>query len=769
MSCCPASEVVKAGSQSADQSGLNQWVEHLDGNRDSIDFLLPTIHCGGCINKIETALKKIDGVEKARVNLSSKRLSLQWDNQKQSVSHFVDVIASLGYDARPFNSQAAATLTQDDTGKQLIQALAVAGFAAANVMLLSVSVWAGAEGTTRQLFHWVSALIALPTIVYSGRPFFYSAFNALRHKHLNMDVPISLAVLLAAGMSLYETINGGPETYFDAAVTLLFFLLIGRYLDHMMREKARSAVSQLLTLNTVGATVIQPDGEHEYLRVDQLEVGMTVLIAPGERVPVDGIVTSGTSDVDRSIVTGESLPEKLQQGAQVEAGIMNITGPLEIKVTAVGKDTFLGEVISLMEAAEQGKARYMRIADRAAQIYAPAVHGLAAITLLGWLWVTGGDWHTSLFIAIAVLIITCPCALGLAVPAVQIVASGILFRRGILVKNGAAMERMADIDTVVFDKTGTLTTGDFVVGIDRSLSKDIKQVTASLARTSVHPLSKSIAKLFEGKLVEPVELEDVVERPGLGIEGKWHGKTVQLGSPRWLIDQHDLEANEQYRVVLAVDGKIEAAFSFQDSIRDDALFVIEQLKQNEKSITVLSGDGYNAVRELAARLGISDFHAELTPKQKVEFIEKEIARGQKVLMVGDGINDAPALATATASLAPSSASDIGKTAADMIFTSKSLVSVLDALDVSKRATRHVHENFALAVIYNMIAIPLSMFGYATPLIAAIAMSSSSILVTGNALRLKWTAKPYSGSSQMRDFKPKQEMSKSQNLDKGVPL
>ncbi len=740
MSCCPASEVVKAGSQGNDHAGLSQWVEHLDGNRESIEFLLPTIHCGGCINKIETTLKKMDGVHKARVNLSTKRLSLEWDGQKQSASNFFEAISGLGYDARPFNSAAAASMSQDETGKKLLRAVAVAGFAAANVMLLSVSVWAGAEGTTRQLFHWISALIALPAIVYSGRPFFYSAVKALAHKGLNMDVPISLAVILAAGMSLFETIIGGPETYFDAAVTLLFFLLIGRYLDHMMREKARSAVSQLLTLNTVGATVVSDDGSHVYLPVDELTLGMTVLIAPGERVPVDGVIISGVSDVDRSIVTGEALPEKIQHGAKVEAGIVNLTGPLEIKVTAIGKDTFLGEVITLMETAEQGKARYMRIADRAASIYAPAVHGLAAITFFGWLWVTGGDWHSSLFIAIAVLIITCPCALGLAVPAVQIVANGILFKRGVLVKDGSALERMADIDTVIFDKTGTLTTGDFSVKVDRSVSSETKQVIAALARTSIHPLSKSIVKLFSSEPNAKITLDNIVEYPGMGIQADWLGKTVQLGSPRWITQQKSTSIEKQSRVVFAIDGKVKAAFLFEDSIRDGASSVISQLIQQGKNIIVLSGDSQSAVETLATRLGINNFFAQLSPKQKVQFVEKEIARGKKVLMVGDGINDAPALATATASLAPSSASDIGKTAADMVFTGSSLVSVLDVLDISRRATRHVHQNFGMAILYNLVAIPLAMFGFATPLFASIVMSSSSILVTSNALRLRLAPK-----------------------------
>lgn len=737
MGCCPASDIVDQKTRSTGTQGLDQWVQHDSDDRDALELLVPGIHCGGCINKIESVLNEIDGVDKARVNLSTKRLSLKWQPDLVTAPALVKVLEGLGYEARPFDMATASELEDDTAGKAILRSLAVAGFAAANVMLLSISVWAGAEGTTRQMFHWLSALIAIPAIGYAGRPFFHSAAKALSHRRLNMDVPISLAVLLAGLMSFYETVTGGAETYFDAALTLLFFLLAGRYLDHMMREKARSAVSSLLSLNATGATIINEDGERQFLPVAEIRPGMTVLVVAGERVPVDGVVIGGTSDIDRSIVTGESLPEKSSQGTKLEAGVMNLTSPLQIRVTAIGHKTFLGEVISLMETAEQGKAGYMRVADRAAQIYAPVVHLMAAATFIGWLWWSGGDWHHSLFTAIAVLIITCPCALGLAVPAVQIVASGILFRRGILVKDGSALERMSSIDTVVFDKTGTLTTGKPVLSNNFSASDEQKSLVLAMARESAHPLSIALQHDLSTRGVTAIDIKSVVEVPGHGIEAQWQGKKLRLGEPQWC-DPNFRGQPEDARshVAFSVNGKRQCLFSFHDQLRPDARQVVQGLLDQDRQVILLSGDNLNAVKTVAASLGIEQFYASKTPQEKAAFIQKLQAQGKKTLMVGDGINDAPSLASATASMAPSSASDIGKTAADMVFTSPSLQAVADGLDISEKATRHVNQNFALAVIYNLIAIPLAVTGFATPLIAAIAMSSSSIIVTANALRLR---------------------------------
>ncbi|BCH12774.1 copper-translocating P-type ATPase (plasmid) [Mesorhizobium sp. 131-3-5] len=702
-----------------------------DGLRQT-DLSVPTVHCAACIQAIETALAKLDNVEDARVNLSTKRVSVRWRGEE--VPSFVAALGRLGYDAHLFDPEAAG---KDKTLSELIRAVAVAGFAAGNIMLLSVSVWSGAEGATRDLFHWVSALIAIPALTFAGGIFFRSAWNALRHGRMNMDVPIAVGVSLAYAMSLYETINHGDHAYFDASVSLLFFLLIGRTLDHVMRERARTAVKGLSQLAARGAMVLRGDGARDYLPVGEIEPGMHLLVAAGERVPVDGRIIRGASDLDCSLVSGESTPKTVTSGQQVQAGTLNLTGPLTIEATAAAKDSFLAEMVRLMEAAEGGRAHYRRIADRVSALYAPVVHLTAFVTFLGWMAVTG-DWHRAVTIAIAVLIITCPCALGLAVPIVQVVAARRLFENGIMVKDGSAMERLAAIDTAVFDKTGTLTLGQPRLVNASTIDPAMLAIAADMAAHSRHPFSKAIAA-FAGFAGQP-KLEAVSEHPGLGIEATTADSTWRLGRRGWAGWKARTGGEGKYGgyggTVLSKNGRIVASFTFEDATRADAKAAVGQLKDAGVSVEMLSGDTPDACGDVARILGIDRFVSALLPSEKAERIEVLTKAGHKVLMVGDGLNDTPALGAAHVSIAPATAADIGRNAADFVFLRESLSAVPLALDVSRKAGRLIRQNIAIAIIYNAVAVPIAILGHVTPLIAAIAMSASSLLVIGNASRLQ---------------------------------
>ncbi|MDU0338413.1 heavy metal translocating P-type ATPase [Bosea rubneri] len=732
MSCCaPGADYATADHRlTADEILLAS--RPVGGGARQTDLSVPGIHCGGCIATIEKALSALPGVERARVNLSTKRVSIRW--RDGTPPPFAETLAGVGYEAHLADFAETGT---DAALSELIRALAVAGFASMNIMLLSVSVWSGAEPATRDLFHWISALIALPALAYSGRVFFRSAWGALRKGRTNMDVPISIGVSLAFALSLYETVHGGPHAYFDAAISLLFFLLIGRTLDHVMRERARVAVKGLARLAARGALVIGADGTGTYLPVAEIEPGMTILLAAGERVPVDARVLEGASELDCSLVSGEGLPQPAVAGQALQAGTLNLTRPLQITATSAARDSFLAEMVRMMEAAEEGRSLYRRIADRAARLYAPVIHLTAFLTFLGWMLATG-DAHRAITIAIAVLIVTCPCALGLAVPMVQIMAARRLFEKGIMVRDGAAMERLAEIDSVVFDKTGTLTQGNPRLLDPAAKEPAALSLAAALAAHSRHPYSRALV-VASGGLGRPaagIVFSEISELPGAGLEAKAGGSLYRLGRPEWALGSDvvpEAGANEA-RVMLSRDGKALASFDFDDRLRPDAREAIAGLSAAGLKVEILSGDREEPVRRLAAALGLPH-GARVSPGGKLAHIEAAAAEGRKVLMVGDGLNDAPALARAHASMAPATAADIGRNAADFVFLRESLLAVPQALAVAHEASKLVRQNLFLAVAYNAIAIPIAVLGYVTPLIAAVTMSLSSLLVIGNALRL----------------------------------
>jgi Cu2+-exporting ATPase len=579
---------------------------------------------------------------------------------------------------------------------------------------------------TRDLFHWISALIAIPVIAYAGQPFFRSALEAIRNRRTNMDVPISLAIILAPSISLVETFGGGEHAYFDSAVTLLFFLLIGRYLDRRVRARARLAVEQLTALNGTAATVIDDDGRTRDLPPTAVQPGMRVLVAAGGRIPVDGVIESGASDLDLGILTGESAPAARKAGDEVFAGAVNLTAPLRVVTRQSGSRTLLADIIGLMEAAEARRGRYVRIADRVARYYSPVVHSVALLTFLGWTLLGGLSWQPALLIAVAVLIITCPCALALAVPVVQVAASQRLMRAGILLKAGDALERLREVDHVVFDKTGTLTTGELRPPPD--IDRAALAIASSIAAASRHPLARAVRRAAP----DVPARENVREIAGSGLEVTDAAGTWRLGSHAFVGMPDD--GCGAPSLWLAGPTFAPVRFEFADDIRPDAAAAIERLQRMGCSIEICSGDRPAAVAAIAAKLGIA-WHGAMRPGDKVAHLEQLRGAGRRVAMVGDGLNDAPALASAHVSVAPATGTDVTQSAADIVFQGASLMAIPDTLSLARKADGLMRQNLALALFYNLAAVPLAIVGLVTPLIAALAMSSSSILVIGNALRL----------------------------------
>ncbi|MDR3373255.1 MAG: heavy metal translocating P-type ATPase [Ancalomicrobiaceae bacterium] len=706
-----------------------------------MDLAVEGITCAACMSTIEHGLSGLPGVANARLNLTTHRLAVDWEPGRVDADAVVQRLEDLGYRAHPFDP-ARRTAEEAAEERGLYRAMGVAGFAAMNVMLLSVSVWAGnvtdIEPATRDLFHWISALISIPAVAYAGRPFFGSALRALRHFRTNMDVPISIGIWLTLGLSLFQTMRSAEHAYFDSVLMLLFFLLVGRTLDNGMRRRTRGVAENVAALRAITAVKCLPDGSLREVPLSRVDPGDLVLVRPGEHVSVDGVVKDGTSEIDQSLVTGETDLVATTPGDRVYAGTLNVSGSLKVQVTAATEGTLLEEVNRLLENAAQAKSRYMRLADCAARLYAPVVHSAAILTFLGWYLSGRLPGAEALIVAVSVLIITCPCALALAIPVVQVVASGLMFSKGVLIHSGDAIERLAAADTIVFDKTGTLTLAEPVLLDFATVDRTLLKRAGRLAGASHHPLGRALADVAHAEAPP----DGAREIAGFGIEAEVDGRLERLGSAEFCgVDQtvvDDLLSRHPRAslVAYAPGDQAPVLFAFRQGLRVDAAVTCTRLKKMGYALEILSGDRVEAVSSVARELGIATWSAALRPADKIARLEALKAAGSRVLMVGDGLNDAPALAAAHVSLSPVTAVHLAQAAADAVFLGDRLAPVADALAIARRSHAAMIENLSISVVYNLIAVPIAIAGLVTPLLAALAMSGSSVIVTLNALRLK---------------------------------
>jgi len=716
---------------------LSVFVRNPTEGVSAMDLVVDGVHCGACIVTIEKGLANEPGVRGARVNLASKRVTIEWDDGALSPAQILKKLDALGYPAYPFAAPMVDSLEAAEE-RRLLRCLGVAAFGAMNVMLLSVALWAGASsdanGSTRDLFHWLSALVVIPCVAYAGGAFFESAIRALRQRAVNMDVPITIGVVLSIAMSVLQTLEHAEETYFESGVMLLMFLLAGRVLDQRMRRKTRDVATNLAAIKAERAVKLTANGEAIDTPIAAILPGDLVLVCAGERVAVDGIVEDGSSDVDQSLVTGETAPISVAPGALVYAGSLNTSGALRVRVAKAATGTLLDEVNALLEKAIEQRSSYVKLADRAARLYAPVVHVTAAATFLGWLLI-GANWQPALVTAISVLIITCPCALGLAVPAVQVVAASAMFRRGVMLNSGDALERLADVDTIVFDKTGTLTLPQPSLANAAEIDTEDLALAGPLALASKHPLARAVAEAAGAR--SPLA---ALEFPGQGVTIFQEGKRLKLGSIGYCKAEAqavEVAARWPDASLIAFQGpKRTVVFAVRQAPRPDAREVIARLATAGYAIEILSGDREAAVAAVARELGISAYHAEMNPAGKIARLKVLREAGRKVAMVGDGLNDAPALAAANVSISPITAAHLTQAQADALFLGDRLAPVADAFALARKARALMVQNLWLSVIYNAIAVPVAILGLATPLIAAIAMSGSSVMVTLNAMRAR---------------------------------
>ena len=734
-----------------------------DNELSEVQLLVEGVHCAACVWLIENSLRRQSGVAEARVNLSGRKLKLRWDRARQPLSKLLELLGTLGYKAVPFDPNSA----EDSFKKQnrhLLFRMGFAAFAMMNLMWTSIALYSGADqGEFRGLFHWVGLALATPTLIYSGYPFFRGAWFSIKNLRPNMDLPIAIGVTITYLYSAYITFTGSDvgEVYFDTVVNFLFVILVGRYLEAMSKRKALASTQRLLDLQPRVATRLDAEGQQELVAIRAVNKGDRVLVKPGDRIPVDGVVVEGSSQIDEAMLTGESVPVSKTVGAQVNTGTLNGSGSLVIEVTGLLADSALGQIIHLVEDAQSSRAPIQRLADRIVPWFVMVTISLA-LASFAWWW--GSGIEQALMVATSVLIITCPCALGMATPMSIAVASGLGARHGILVKNGEVLERLSAIRHFVFDKTGTLTEGrmrltalvteqqHWKLDSDSPLSADsaelLRQV-AEIEQLSEHPIARAITECASQQQISlgSGDAAAFSSTAGRGVQGVCSGQTLLIGTPVWL-DQQQVKRSEALEqaaaeldrrgvssVRVARDGVEIGLIAVEDRIRDGARELIDRLKAQGAEITLLSGDRRQTAEAVAEQLGGMEVIAEVLPQDKDRTIAALQARGHEVVMIGDGVNDAPSLVRADVGIALGSGTDVSIASADIVLLSSELARVDQAVHLSQRTLRTVRQNIGLSFAYNGIMVPLAMMGMVTPLVAAITMPISSLFVIGNAARI----------------------------------
>ena len=712
-----------------DSEALQKQFIARDGDAAEATFIIEGISCAACSWLIEHRMAQLPGVEKALLNLSSHRLFLRWRPAEIKTSALIEALLRLGYKATPFSatSQEEARLKEN---KIAIRRMALAGFGMMQIMMMAIPTYADMSVEGEMFLRLAQMALAIPVILYSGAPFFRAALRDLQARHLTMDVPVSLAIMLAFMASIWSTFNQGVEVYYSEICMFIFFLLVGRYFEMRARHRMSRAGNNLLTLLPNLALRVE-NGADVLIASTDINVGDILRVKPGQAIAADGIVLEGRSSVDEAALTGEYMPVSKQVGDTLIGGTMNAESPLLMRVTATGADAQLSTIMRLLDRAQQAKPRAALIADQVASYFVLAVLLISLAVFLFWL---PDGTEKAFFIALSVLVVTCPCALALATPTALTAATAAMRERGLLISKSHVLETLPQITRVVFDKTGTLTQGrltlEQVVPLAGLSESDVLGLAAGLEKYSTHP----IAKAFAG--IEPWAISLPEQISGQGVQGIWNGIQVRLGRAdfAWSSPLQSPDSAGQW-LLLASDREPLAWIQLNDSLRRSAATVVNGLMQRGVRVSLLTGDPGESGPRVAAELGISDVRAGMTPAGKLSAVNEWQQAGEKVMMVGDGINDVPVLAGADLSLAVNEASDLAKSNADTLLTSGQLEVLLQSLDTGRKTRRIIAQNHAWAIGYNLLALPAAAAGMIEPWQAAIGMSLSSVLVVANAMRL----------------------------------
>jgi len=716
-----------------DESLQDEFSYKQDGIKETI-LTVDGISCAACAWLIEMQLNKIDGIESVNVNATTQRATVKWQDDKLKLSAILQAIETIGYQALPFKASSAEELNQKQS-KVFIKRLGISGILMMQVMMIAIGLYFGAFSDMSEhnlvYLRWVSFLLTLPIISYGAFPFYTGAYNALKVRRLSMDVPVSIAILLAFCASAWATISQQGEVYFESVSMFTFLLLIGKFLEFRARSRASEVSANLLKLMPMTATRVI-DGTEELIAAKKLQIADIAVIKPGEVVPADGSIISGTSQLNEAMLSGEQLPVDKKVGENVFAGTINGDGNLTIEVKQPSSHSFLSQLIRLSETSQAHKPKLAQLSDKIAQYFVAVILITAISTALYW------QQHLpeeAFWITLSVLVATCPCALSLATPTALTCATTRLNRDGIMIKSAHAMETLPSVDCIAFDKTGTLTSGEFVIAkvkvIDKHYTeKQLLAIAATLESHSEHPLAKAFSQYrdfdYQGN--------DIEVKSGFGISGRVNTKAYQIGKPAWLLSNSDLEQYAHAQCVLTENGTLVGAFYLEDKIRDDAPSLLKYLAQNQIKAMMLSGDNAAGCKKVARALNITDVQSDMTAQDKMSAIERQ-QNSHTVAMIGDGVNDTPVFGAAHVSIAMGSGTDVAKSGADIILLNNKLVTIQPLREIAQKTRKIIWQNYLWAFGYNAIVLPLAVCGFITPYMAVIGMSASSILVITNSLRL----------------------------------
>jgi Cu2+-exporting ATPase len=725
-----------------DQEELQQQFTHLDDNgHTSTTLSVEGMTCAACAWLIEQQLQTLPGVDYARVNATTERVNVAWHPEQVKLSDVLKKISGLGYRALPFQ---AATQEQDFKRRRryFVRRIGIAGLATMQVMMIAVALYFGMvdelDDNLRQFFWWISLLFATPVLLYSAQPFYLSALRSIQAKQLNMDVPVSLALLSAYGASAYATVINHGEVYFESVSMFTFLLLVGRYLELLAKQRAIATASNLVKLLPATAQRETANGDLESIAVNKLTDGDIVRVLPGQTLPADGELLSALGTINESMLTGESVPVVHEQGARVFAGTLNQTQPLRIRVTAVQQATVMAKIAALQDQALANKPKLAERAEKLANQFVQQLLILAALTFFVWTFIEPSE---AFWVTLAVLVATCPCALALAAPTAVTGVIHRLNKQGIILRNTDAIQTLATVKTVMVDKTGTLTTGQFSIA-DVQLEDNVAQTQAwalakALESHSEHPLAKPFQQLDSKS---SVQLTNVSVALGRGIEADWQQTDgnlvrVRIGAPGFSADWHpELNKEADYNVILATPEQVIARFLVTDTLRPDVAETLHFLRQQGLEIIMLTGDQPHNARRVAEQLGISQYHAQCLPEDKLDWV-KQTQQQHPVMMIGDGMNDGPVLAQADVSMTFGHAADLARQAADIVAMRNDFGALAELLRATAKSRAILKQNISWALFYNIAIVPIAVMGWVTPYIAAIGMSVSSLLVLVNSLRL----------------------------------